>query len=49
MSRTHFYILNNKVVVNNQAIKYSLPVFKVIALAVDKKVLDMRIGFIMIK
>ena len=49
MSRTHFYILNNKVVVNNEAIKHSLPVLKVIAFAVDKKVQEMRIGSIMIK
>ena len=49
VSRTHFYILNNKVVINNQTIKHSLPVLKVIALVVDKKVQNMRIGSIMIK
>ena len=49
MSRRHFYILKNKVVVNNQAIKHSLPVLRVIVLAVDKKVQNMRFGSIMIK
>ena len=49
MSRTHFLILNDKIVVNSQAINHSLPVLKVIALVVDKKVQNMRIGSIMIK
>ena len=34
---------------NNQAIEYSLPIFKVIAIAVDKKVQNMRIGSMIIK
>ena len=58
MSRTHFLILNDKIVafyiiaidvVSNQAIEYRLPVLKVIALAVDKKVQNMRIGSMIIK
>ena len=36
-------------VISNQAIEYRLPVLKVIALDVDKKVQNMRIGSIMIK
>ncbi len=36
-------------VVNNKAIEYRLPVLKVIALAVDKKVQNMRIGSMIIK
>ena len=63
VSRTHFLILNDKIVgfytiaidnveidvVNNKAIEYRLPVLKVIALAVDKKVQNMRIGSMIIK
>lgn len=63
VSRTHFLILNDKIVgfytiaidnveidvVSNQAIEYRLPVLKVIALAVDKKVQKMRIGSMIIK
>ena len=63
VSRTHFLILNDKIVafytiaidnveidvVSNQAIEYRLPVLKVIALAVDKKVQNMRIGSMIIK
>ena len=36
-------------VVNNKAIEYRLPVLKVIALAVDKKVQNMRMGSMIIK
>ena len=63
MSRTHFLILNDKIVafyiiaidnveidvISNQTIECRLPVLKVIALAVDKKIQDLRIGSIMIK
>ena len=36
-------------VINNKAVEYRLPVLKVVALAVDKKVQNMRIGSMIIK